>query len=48
MQLLHSHDINTHLARVRSGLHWLKEGHANTAYFHHHARHRKRKTSLEN
>jgi hypothetical protein len=30
------------VARVRSGLHWLKEGDANTAYFHHHARHRKK------
>jgi hypothetical protein len=36
------------VARVRSRLHWLKEGDANTAYFHHHARHRKIKTSLEN
>jgi hypothetical protein len=36
------------MARHRSGLNWLKEGDANTAYFHHHSRYRKRKKLLAN
>ena len=34
------------MARHRSGLNWLKEGDANTAYFHHHSRYRKRKNFI--
>jgi hypothetical protein len=30
------------IARMYSRLHWLKDGDANTAYFHHHARYRKK------
>jgi hypothetical protein len=33
-------------ARLRSGLRWLKEGDANTAYFQHHARYRKKKNFI--
>jgi len=31
------------MARLRSRLNWLKEGDANTSYFQHHARYRKKK-----
>jgi hypothetical protein len=34
------------MARLRSRLNWLKEGDANTAYFHHHARYRKHKNFI--
>jgi hypothetical protein len=34
------------IARMCSRLHWLKDGDANTAYFHHHARYRKKKNFM--
>jgi hypothetical protein len=34
------------MARLRSRLNWLKEGNANTLYFHHHVRYRKRKNFI--
>jgi hypothetical protein len=35
------------IARLRSRLLWMKEGDANTEYFHQHARYRKRRILLE-
>jgi hypothetical protein len=34
------------VARLRSGLLWLKDGDANTSYFHQHARYKKRKNFI--
>jgi hypothetical protein len=34
------------MARLRSELNWMKEGDANTSYFHHHARYRKKKNFI--
>ncbi|KAF0910609.1 hypothetical protein E2562_003041 [Oryza meyeriana var. granulata] len=34
------------MAQLRSRLNWLKEGDANTSYFQHHARYRKRKNFM--
>jgi hypothetical protein len=34
------------MARLRSRLNWLKEGDANTSYFHHHTRYRNRKNFI--
>lgn len=34
------------MARMRSRLNWLKEGDANTSYFQHHARYRKKKNFI--
>jgi hypothetical protein len=34
------------VARLRSGLLWLKDGDVNTSYFHQHARYKKRKNFI--
>jgi hypothetical protein len=34
------------MARMRSRILWLKDGDANTKFFHYHARHRKRKNFI--